>query len=156
MNGNIKVKYSKGKFGYTLIELLVVLALFAIVLSIGMPSIKSIFHTKERIELMEFKRDIIFARNSAIVENCNYILYLYPYENRYQINKVNKETTIIKDRTLSNGIVIRGTNFNNVVTFYPTGAPSQGGTIILTNKKKQKIEITIEVATGKINLYYDR
>ncbi len=154
MSGNIKKLISK--FGYTLVELLVVLALFAIVLSIGMPNIKVIFKTRERVELSQFKRDIVFARNSAIVENCNYTLYLYPGENRYQIIKISKNITTIKDITLSNGVLIKGNNFNNSVSFSPTGAPNKAGTIFLTNKKNQNIEITIEVATGKVNLYYNR
>lgn len=154
MSGSIKKLISK--YGYTLVELLVVLALFAIILSIGMPNIKVIFKTRERVELAQFKRDIIFARNSAIVENCNYNLYLYPDENRYQIIKISKNITTIKDITLSNGVLIKGNNFNNSVTFSPTGAPNKAGTIFLTNKKNQNIEITIEVATGKVNLYYNR
>lgn len=154
MSGSIKKLISK--YGYTLVELLVVLALFAIILSIGMPNIKVIFKTRERVELAQFKRDIIFARNSAIVENCNYNLYLYPDENRYQIIKISKNITTIKDITLSNGVLIKGNNFNNSVTFSPTGAPNKAGTIFLTNKKQQNIELTIEVATGKVNLYYNR
>ena len=84
---------------------------------------------------------------------CNYTLYLYPGENRYQIIKISKNITTIKDITLSNGVLIKGNNFNNSVSFSPTGAPNKAGTIFLTNKKNQNIEITIEVATGKVNLY---
>ena len=87
MNGNIDNKNCNSEYGYTLVELLVVIALFAIVLSIGIPSTKIIFNTREKKELMEFKRDIIFARNSAVVENCNYILYVYVDRNRYKIAK---------------------------------------------------------------------
>lgn len=147
------LSFNNNKYGYTLLELLVVVALIVIVLSIGIPSIQIIFNTKEKAELMEFKRDIIFARNSAVVENSIYILYLDDESNSYKIAKVDKKATIIKDVQLSNGIKIKGNNFNSSVNFLPTGAPSQGGTISMTNRKEQKIEITITPATGKINLY---
>lgn len=147
------LKYKRTRYGYTLLELLVVVALIAIVLSVGIPSLQIIFNTKEKKELMEFKRDIIFARNSAVVENKIYVLYLDNANNSYKISKVDKKTAIVKDIQLSNGIKMKGNNFNSSISFLPTGAPSNAGTILLTNRKKQKIEITITPATGKINLY---
>lgn len=154
MNGNINFKKYNGK-GYTLVELLVVIALMAIVLSIGIPSIASLFHTRERLELMEFKRDLAFARNSAIVENCKYIVSFYIVDNHYQIKKISGGTTIVKEMYLSSGLIIEKNNFDSsAVTFNSTGSPNQGGTIRLRNRKGKLIEITIEVATGKINLYF--
>lgn len=154
MNGNIDNKNCNSEYGYTLIELLVVIALFAIVLSIGIPSTKIIFNTREKKELMGFKRDIIFARNSAVVENCNYILYVYVDKNRYKIAKENGLiVTIIKDIKFCNGIIIKGNNFNSIMKFHPNGTPNNAGRILLTNSKKENIEITITPATGKVNLY---
>ncbi|WP_353095916.1 GspH/FimT family pseudopilin [Tissierella praeacuta] len=115
---------------------------------------KIIFNIREKKELMEFKRDIIFARNSAVVENCIYILYVDVNKNSYRIakdNGINAKT--IKKVSLSNGIKIKGNNFNGYTKFYPSGAPNNSGTILLTNRKKQNIEITITPATGKVNLY---
>ena len=150
MNGNTSSKSHSRKRGYTLVELLVVLAILAIVLSIGMPSIRIIFNTSEKKELMEFKRDIIFARNSSIVENCAYTLLLDVEKNGYRIKKENKT---IKNIKFSHGIVLKSSNFGASVYFTATGAPSKAGTISLTNRKKDKIQITINVATGKVNLY---
>ncbi len=154
MSGSIDTKNCNSKYGYTLVELLVVIALFAIVLSIGIPSVKIIFNTREKKELMEFKRDIIFARNNAVVENCNYILYIYVDRNSYKIAKdIGGTVKVIKEKKLSNGIIIKGNNFKDSTSFRPTGAPSEPGKIMLSNSKKDKIEITITPATGKVNLY---
>ncbi len=154
MNGSIDNINCNRKYGYTLVELIVTISLILIVLSIGMPSVKIIFNIREKKELMEFKRDIIFARNSAVVENCIYILYVDVNKNSYRIakdNGINAKT--IKKVSLSNGIKIKGNNFNGYTKFYPSGAPNNSGTILLTNRKKQNIEITITPATGKVNLY---
>lgn len=147
------LKYKSTKYGYTLLELLVVVALITIVLSVGIPSLQIIFNTKEKKELMEFKRDIVFARNSAVVENKIYILSLDNANNGYRILKADKTNIIVKDVQFINGIIMKGNNFNSLTKFLPTGAPSHAGTISMTNRKKQKIEITITPATGKINLY---
>lgn len=147
------LKYKLTKYGYTLLELLVVVALIAIVLSVAVPSLQTIVNTKEKKELMEFKRDIIYARNSAVVENKIYILELNIKNNSYRISKVDKTTKIVKDVKFSNGIKLNRNNFGDTINFLSTGAPSDSGTISMTNRKKQKIEITITPATGKVNLY---
>lgn len=144
------LKKSKNRKGYTLVELLVVITLMAIVISVSIPSFEIVFNTAEKKELMEFKRDLIYARNKAVMENNIYTIRLFIKQNRYQIIKNGK--VIIKDKTLSAGIIIIENNVDNFVDFYPTGAPSKAGTIQLRNKKNQVILITINVATGKINL----
>jgi prepilin-type N-terminal cleavage/methylation domain-containing protein len=144
------LKKIQNEKGYTLVELLVAIALISIILSISIPSVKTVFNIAEKKELMEFKRDLIFARNKAVMENTIYTLRLFIKENRYQITK--KDGIVIKDKTMSAGIIIKENNISNIVDFYPTGAPSKAGTIELRNKKNQVIFITINIATGKINL----
>ncbi|MDR7856129.1 MAG: GspH/FimT family protein [Tissierella sp.] len=102
---------------------------------------------------MEFKRDIIFARNSAVVENCIYGVYIDLSNNSYKIVKEDKITTIIKDKQFTQGITIKSNNFKNSINFSATGTPNRSGTILVTNRKNQNIEITITPATGKVNLY---
>ena len=135
--------------GYTLVELLVVIALISIVVSVSIPSFKIVFNVAEKKELMEFKRDLIFSRNKAVMENSIYTIRIFLKENRYQIIK--KGGVVIKDKTMSAGIIIKENNIGNTVDFYPTGSPSKAGTIELRNKKNEKIFITINIATGKIN-----
>lgn len=151
MSGNIKKRK-----GYTLVELIVVIALIGIVLSISIPSIKIIFTTSEKKELMEFKRDLIFARNSAVMENKVYSIDLDIVENQYFIRKSNKNgQKLIKKKKFVNGIVLKEDNLGHNVTFYSTGSVEKAGTIRLSNRKNEKIYITITPATGKINLKFN-
>lgn len=140
------------KQGYTLVEVLVVLALITIVLSVSIPSFSLVFNTAEKKELMEFRRDLIFARNKSVIENLIYTVKLNNINNSYQIIRNDKKLSIIKDKELSHGIALKKNNFGNVIDFYPTGAPKIGGSIELRNRKGQRIEITITPATGKVNL----
>ncbi len=145
----------KGKWGYTLIELIVVLALFAIVLCMAVPSTNIIFNTREKNELKTFRRDILFARNSAVAENCFYILALDGENNGYSISKeslIKGKQESVKVVRFKDGIKLKEIQLKNIITFKATGSPDQGTTINLSNKKKQKIEITIAPATGSVNL----
>ncbi len=137
------------KSGYTLIELIIVMALIGLILSVSIPSISLIFNNKEKLELMEFIKDINYARSKAVMENDLYTLILYTEENKYII--FNKKM-IVKEKFFTQGISIKSENLNSSITFYPTGTPNKAGKINLTNKKDKTITITITPATGKINL----
>lgn len=152
MNKNIE--HSK-KLGYTLIELMLVIALIAIVLSISTPSLNLIFNTAENKELMEFKRDIIFARNRAVMENGIYTLKINIPENKYIVLRDHSRKAIVQDKKFSKGVVLKLDNLDHSIRFYPTGTPNKAGTIRLTNKRNQNIIITIAPATGKVNLKID-
>lgn len=154
MNLNIR---SKNKKGYTLVELIVVIALMGIVLSVAIPSFKIILRTAEKKELMEFKRDLNFARNSSIMENQIYLVRIDKVKNQYFIERATgKNKEVIKNKEFVNGIILKENNLNNSITFYPSGSPSKAGTIELSNRKGEKIEITITPATGKINIKFNK
>ena len=140
MNGNIR---NSKKAGYTLIEIIVVLALIGIVLTVAIPSVNLIFNTSEKRELMEFKRDIIVARNRAVMENRIYILMINIQENRYLITQDHSLNHTIRDKKFSQGISFKSNNIDNSIMFYPTGSPNKGGTIRLTNRNKQDIQISV-------------
>ncbi|MFA7411548.1 MAG: GspH/FimT family pseudopilin [Tissierellaceae bacterium] len=148
------LKLRRRKYGYTLLELIVVLALFAVILGISLPGIKTVFISMEKKELMELKRDIVFARNSAIIENMNYIFMVDKANNTYKIRKQGKTSELVRDVKLLNGTIIVSNNFSNSVTFTPSGAPASPGTLMLKNKKGQSIRISITPATGKVNIEY--
>lgn len=104
---------------------------------------------------MEFKREIIYARNRALMERETYTLRLEIPDNKYLILKDRDGGSIVKEKPLQNGTVLRSDNLNHFITFHPTGSPDKGGYILLTNRKRQNIRITITPATGKVNLKID-
>lgn len=151
----MEILKNKGKLGYTLLELILVLALFAIILSIAVPSSKIIFDAREKDELKTFRRDILFARNSAVVENCFYILVLDEKNNGYTIKregKIPNKQESVKVVKFQYGIELNKNHEKTDIVFNSTGAPSNSTTIKLSNRKKEKIEISITPATGSVNL----
>ncbi|WP_072743002.1 pilus assembly FimT family protein [Sporanaerobacter acetigenes] len=148
--------------GTTLIEIVITLAILSIVLAIAAPRDEFLINTKERKELLEFKNDIIFARNMAIIDVRRYSVEIYPKENYYTIYKYDKERSMIKKKSMESGLKLIDTTFANSpnpnhgsICFTPTGAPSKAGTVNMKSRKGKKIELTVEVATGKVNIYID-
>lgn len=151
MSGNTKGK----RKGYTLLEILVVLALLSIILSILVLKSGVISSVRERNELNAFRKDILFARNSSIVENCFYILILDEKNNSYIIKKQGiklNEQENFKTVKFKNGLVLDKNHDKKIIRFYSTGSPDKGNTIRLTNRKKEVIEVSISPATGSVKL----
>lgn len=136
--------------GYTLIEILIVLALLFIFLSIAVPKTNLFNRMKEQQELREFKRDILYARNKAIVESkiCN---FNFDYENNsYNISIADGE--IIKSYKFQYGIkVLRNPSLPRF-TFTRSGAPGKTGTVYLLDSRNSKYKLTVAPSTGKISL----
>lgn len=136
--------------GYTLLEIIVVLALLAILLSISVPSMRIMENFKEKREIKIFRRDIISAKNKAIMEGTIYILSIERKNNRYVITNRSK---IIKDVKLVYWEILTGNTFNNKIKFTAAGSPDRGGRLRLKNKKGKIIKLTILPVTGKLNIY---
>ena len=123
--------------GVTLIELIIAISIMSIVLLI--PTLKGniILRYKERKELKEFKNDLNYARNKAVVESTRYSVMLRKKDNYYIVFKHITSTTkkIVKSKEFVNGIKIKTTNIeDHEVIFNYSGAPEIAGTIYLENK----------------------
>lgn len=136
--------------GYTIIELIVVLALFSMFFSIAVPNFSYFSRSRETQELKEFKRDVLFARNQAIVKGKIHYFQLKYSENSYAILC---EKDFVKRVNLQHGITL--TNNSPPVaeiTFTRSGVPLKGGTIKLKTSDNQKYELVVNPVTGKITL----
>lgn len=152
----------KNKKGMTLIEIILSITILSILLLIVVPESNIILKIKERKELLEFKTDLNYARNKAICDGIRYSIKLFPRNNFYYIYKYERFPELVAKKEFKSGIRIENTNFNgslnnkpSEVMFTSTGAPSIGGRIIIRNKKNEKNLITVEPATGKVNLYFN-
>lgn len=140
------------KKGYTLIELLIVLALFCLFLSLTLPNFNILNRIKENRELKELKRDLLYYRNMAIMENFQYIFTFDIERNRYTVYK-SGEVAAIKSKDLNYGVKLISKPIENDLTFNPSGAPSGAGTIVILNSLGQRYEFRVTPVTGKTNVY---
>lgn len=148
MNGDIDMRKNSG---YTLIELLIVIALFSTILSIAIPNLGFFKNLMEKQEIVELKKDLLFSRNSAIVENKYYIVYFNHKENSYTI-KTSETSPAIKSKTLGQGLKLDKNNLVGNFTFTPSGATGNSNTLYINTRKNKRYAISLTPATGRIEI----
>jgi len=135
--------------GYTIIELIVVLALFSVFFSMAVPNFNFVSRSRELQELKEFKRDVLFARNQAIVNGKIHFFQLEYTTNSYSILC---ETQYIKRVNFQHGISLINNPAVIEIEFNRSGVPSLGNTIRLKTSDNQRYKLVVNPVTGKITL----
>ena len=145
--------------GFILIELLIVFAIISITMGVIISTFGfsnyEIKYLKENANILA--SDLLLARVSAIKESIYYRIEFFPglYEKawEYRVKRESESEPIKTISKFTNNIHIISTNFpSNEVYFYPNGAPSSGGTIVLKNSKGKRLYIKIEAAVGRIRV----
>ena len=143
------------KKGYTLIELLIVIALFSIFLSISLPNMSFFTAMRQKQEINEFKKDLLFARNSAIVENKSYRVSFYIDKNTYSIRESGKDKAI-KSKTFSNGLKLNEDVIVGSFVFTPSGATGNSGSLYIEAMRNNRYKVTLTPATGRIEIKLEK
>ncbi|NMA95441.1 MAG: hypothetical protein GX974_05335 [Clostridiales bacterium] len=150
--------------GASLIEILIILTIIGILLTIALPSIKSlgngIMLNATAIQLVE---DLRYTQQMSLYSKGNYMLRIDTRNNSYVIRPKDGDsfTPSLKTVYLSDGIFFKSHNlakynqasyryyieFNSV-----TGIPGQAGYIELADADNNQIKIIIAVSTGRVRL----
>lgn len=130
--------------GFTLIELLVAIFLLGIILGIGVIKFDFIGQYKEKTEINSIVDSLNFARNNAINTGYDNKFFFKKSSKKIELSSANEKYYIYFDV-----LDYDGSNVN--IIFKSTGAPKEARTIYFIGKNK-KYKITVEVATGKVNL----
>lgn len=140
--------------GYTLIEILIVLAIFSIIISIAAPKIVIFNRIKEQQELREFRRDILYARNRAIIDNKRYTVYLNYEDNSYFIrcNISTNEWQTIKNYKFQYGIKLIRNPKHSKISFTGSGTASVADSFYISDSKDNRYVLTVAVNTGKVTI----
>lgn len=108
--------------------------------------------------------DIRRVQRQAIHECAEYNFELHPSKFYYKLKKNNATASSIKKVTLDPRITeitstMRMSDYGGsmfgyrILTFNGLGTPKNCGTIVLKTKSGNSIELTIEVATGRVHVY---
>lgn len=143
--------------GYTLIELITVLALFSILLLFSVPNVAFLYKYREYNEIKQFEKDLKHVRATALIENVPATIFIDISNNRYKIIKYNE---VVKEYNFQHGVNLKSINTSDKylasggssIEFKTTGAPSSAATIVFDTKNYGTYNITINVATGRINI----
>lgn len=143
--------------GYTLIELITVLALFSILLLFSVPNLSFLHKYREYNEVKQFEKDIKYVRATALIENSPVVINFDISNNGYKIIQYNK---VVKEYKFQQGVNLKSINTSSgyltsggtSIEFKTTGAPSSAATIEFDTRYHGKYNITLSVATGRINI----
>lgn len=141
----------KHRIAFTLIELVIVIAILGIILGMVMPNSEYFNTLREKAEIREFKRDILCARNKAILESTIYTVSFKPTNNGYIIRKVGERGSV-KFKQFNSGIKLNNINNIEEIKFYSNGSVSKSGSIVFTVRNNDQYEITITPVRGLINI----
>lgn len=143
--------------GITLIELILTLFIVSILVAISIPKSSFISNYKEKKELMEFKKDIVYARNKAVCEVGLYKIDIWLRRNYYVVYKLAADGwELVKRKEFKSRLKFKSNYpIKTEIIFNSSGAPNKGNSIFLLNGKGQTIKMTILPATGKVNVYID-
>ena len=136
--------------GYTMLEMVAVVIIIGLLLTITVPSLEAVFH---RLTLedsaMKMARYLRYSQQMAVNNQEWYLIHFQHDHNRYVIRRSGE---IIKTVKLPAGIDLGMTNFSgNELFFYPTGAPSAGGSIPIQNDE-DIVFVRVSVGAGRVRV----
>ncbi|KYO65837.1 GspH/FimT family protein [Thermovenabulum gondwanense] len=136
--------------GFTLIELLIIIAIFAIITTLALPRFESTLENfKLNLAGQQVARHIALAREKALSEGVTVrLIFDLHSKDNYQILVSIQGSKFV----LPPGVKFSYTNFpGNTLEFYPSGVPSQGGTVAISGKYKTYYVIVTPV-TARVRI----
>ncbi len=124
--------------------LVLVSILGGITLSVGAEALESYKLDKAARILASDLRE---TREKAIAENKWQQVKFFPSANMYRLSDAGVQN---EDVQLEEGIVLK--NGYLEISFYPTGTPSIGATIILGNRKGKVLKVIVAPVTGRVRI----
>lgn len=135
------------KKAFTLIELIVSMSIILIILSIGIFSLKGPSYYRARKDLDKIVSDLRYTRNLAIANNKS-SYFKFNKDNTYEI----KCGEIREVEDFSEDLILSSMNIKDI-KFTRNGISSKDTSQTIVFRINDKFyEVTIEVATGKVNL----
>lgn len=139
--------------GFTTIEIITVITILGIASTMILPNFTlTLDQYKLDIASKKLAKDIMFIQEKSIYDKLIYeILFDMTHKDNYKILKGYKSERV----KLPPGIYIDWVNFyRNKLSFSPTGAPRQGGTVALKSKSRT-VYVIVSVATGRVRISDD-
>ena len=145
------MKYSSNRSrGFTIIELIVIVAIILVLTTLSVNGLSNLLQwNKLNTIAIQLRADLRLAQANAFYEGVYYKIEFWTALNRYRIYK---QTELYKDVQLED-VNLFNTNFTgNNLYFYPSGVPSQGGTVTLKNNRGKVLYVIMTPVTARIRI----
>lgn len=143
----------KAERGIILMELIVVLVVMAMILATVVPLHQHLGRWSLRTAAAELAVRIRETRHTAISSGQTCTIVFYEFGGRYKLDYPEGVSWV----WLPEGVAYAGNNFplkDNRPTLYfrYTGAPNQGGHVILKDKKGNRLYVIVTPVTGRVRI----
>ncbi len=147
----------KNILGFSVIELLAVIAVFAIILAIGIPSLSHFSESASlRVECDTLVSSLKMAQQEAVSQQYNHVVKINTDQNYWTIIRQEPDTETpgvvtefdVQKRELQKNVFIKeivGIE-DSQVKFVPFGSVTDAGSIVLENKKGSQCVVEISPA----------
>jgi len=135
--------------GFTLIEMLIVLTIVSVLTFIAIPRINGLIQAKEMNYFLEqFREDMLYAQQYAMVRKVSVAVLFYPYQSTYRITEGNTLGRVLLRRTYSANLEIQPATLQSPLMFLKNGNVNKSGTILITNGE-QTYKIVFLLGKGR-------
>jgi len=135
--------------GFTLIEMLIVLTIVSVLTFIAIPRINELIQAKEMNYFLEqFREDMLYAQQYAMVRKVSVAVLFYPYQSTYRITEGNTLGRVLLRRTYSANLEIQPATLQSPLMFLKNGNVNKSGTILITNGE-QTYKIVFLLGKGR-------
>ena len=137
-----------GERGISLLEVLLVLVIVSVLGSISFSlSAEALDNYRLEKAAKILLSDLRELHEKAVTENVWQQVKFYPSVNKYSIWR---SGVWVEDVQLAKGIILESGAIN--ISFYPTGIPSEGATIVLGNSRGKEFRVILAAVTGRVRL----
>ena len=145
--------------GFTLLEIvLVVLILGILALAVAPVIGRTVGGVGIKTEALRLAEDIRYTQHAAFSEGQNFRLALDTSTGSYRVYPVGHTGDVRKEAEMGDSVA--GISSSDLptdedmtyITYLPTGAPSQAGSITLSNDSGGSISVIIALGTGRVRV----
>lgn len=146
----------KNRTAYSLIEVIIVIALLGIIITMITPNTNYFKNIKESLEIKELKRDILFARNRAIIDCKIYEIKFMGNDNSYIIyTGSGTKPNTIKSKSFEHGTKLSTKDGSKTFRFNPNGTITNSDTIYFYNRSGIQHRLSITPVTCQVTIRKD-
>ncbi len=142
--------------GFTFLEVILVIMIASLIVLIILPIFTNFIpNIALESEARKLKADIRYVQQLAISSSMTHRIKFDIASDLYRIYSVDKANneTFVEKKEMENYINLVSTDFSNdKLDFTSLGEPSEGGTILLGNKKGQSATVAVTPSTGIVTI----
>lgn len=106
---------------------------------------------RQDMELKRLKKDLLYTRNTAILQETNYWVVFVYSTNSYTIIK-SKNGEVIKTVAFESGLKLNNRSSNITFIFNRNGTVGSAGTLVMEDNRGKELKLIVTPVTGNVRI----